>query len=79
MALNKPRLTLAIKAALDADSPINQDSPADNAHLVAKRLAIATALADAIIEEIKQATVVYSAGLVAAGSPVTGTFTHTIT
>lgn len=80
MALVQTRLKAAIKAALDADSPINQDNAADNTHLVSKREAFASALATAIIDEIKQATIIYSTGLSTppGGGVVSGTFTHTI-
>lgn len=76
--LNEQRLTLAIKAVLDADSPSNQENPADNAELVASRLKMANGIAKAVITEIKMAKVVYSAGLAAPNGPVTGTFNHTI-
>lgn len=78
MALVQARLKAAIKAALDADSPINQNNATDNTHLVNKREAFASALATAIINEIKQATIAYSAGLTSPSGTVTGTFNHTI-
>jgi hypothetical protein len=76
--LNEQRLTQAIKAVLDADSPSNQENDADNAELVASRLKMANGIAKAVINEIKEAKVLYSAGLTAPNGPVTGSLNHTI-
>jgi len=76
--LNEQRLTQAIKAVLDADSPSNQENPNDNLELDNARLKIANGIAKAVIDEIKEAKVLYIAGLTAPNGPVTGSFNHTI-
>lgn len=76
--LNEQRLTMAIKAVLDADSPSNQENEADNAELVASRLKMANGIAKAVIAEIKMAKINYIAGLTAGPVPVVGTMQYTI-
>lgn len=80
MALEIQRLKTKIKNALDAGSPSNQNNSEDNDPIDKKRDDFAEALALAIIQEIKQATIIYKTGLVAppSGGAVTGTINHTI-
>ncbi len=76
--LNEERLTLAIKAVLDADSPSNQENEADNAELVASRQKMANGIAKAVIAEIKTATIEYTSGLMSPAGAVSGKIIHTI-
>jgi hypothetical protein len=73
MSLNQPRLKAKIKAALEAEQTEIQDYNASLDRISDK-------IATAVIEEIKEAKVIYTAGLIApnGGGPVTGTITHTI-
>lgn len=71
MALNVNRLKGLIKAAFEAEQTEEEDHNASLDRISEK-------LANAIINEIKQATINYQSGLVAPNGPVTGTITHTI-
>ncbi|QYS86303.1 hypothetical protein JJC03_15460 [Flavobacterium oreochromis] len=74
MPLNEQRLTNKIVAILDECQQENDNPNASKQNFASK-------LAKAIIEEIKEAKINYTTGLVApsGGGPVTGTITHTIT
>jgi len=72
MALNVPRLTDKIKQAFKTEQTeeLSADAALDR---------ISEKLAQAFIDEIKQAGITYSSGLIAPNGAVTGTFNHTIT
>lgn len=74
MALNIERLKGKIKAAYQAEQTEEVDHNASLDRIAQK-------LSEAVIEEIKEAQIQYSTGLVApsGGGPVTGSMTHTIT
>jgi hypothetical protein len=71
MALDVNRLKGLIKAAFQAEQTEEEDHNASLDRISEK-------LAQAIIDEIKQAKIEYQAGLVAPNGAVTGTITHTI-
>jgi hypothetical protein len=71
MALNVNRLKGLIKEAFQAEQTEEQDHNASLDRISEK-------LAQAIIDEIKQAKIQYQSGLVAPNGAVTGTITHTI-
>lgn len=74
MALNKERLKNNIKAAYE-------DTAANGGDTKEAQLSyLCTKLADVIVDEIKELTINYTAGLNAppGGGPVTGTITHTV-
>jgi len=72
--LDTQRLKSKIKEAL-----INEQTEEESANDSLERISLA--IAKAVIEEIKEAKINYSAGLVAqpGGGAVTGTLTYTIT
>ena len=72
MALDVTRLKNRIKGAYVAAQAIDTDRE-DGLE------AFANELADAIIDEIKLATITYTSGLTAGGNPVVGTFGNNIT
>ncbi|MFB6454436.1 hypothetical protein ACE38W_04125 [Chitinophaga sp. Hz27] len=68
--LNETRLKNKIRAAF------NEETEEQDASAAMDR--IATKLAQAVIEEIKQVSIQYSTGLTAPNGPVAGTFNYTI-
>lgn len=72
--LDVNRLKNKIKAAFEAEQTEEVDA---NASLDR----ISQSIAQACIDEIKEAKIIYTTGLIApsGGGPVTGEFTHTIT
>jgi acetylglutamate synthase len=72
MALNVNRLKGLIKEAFQDEQTEEEDHNASLDRISGK-------LAQAIIAEIKQATIQYQTGLVAPNGAVTGIITHTIT
>lgn len=71
MSLDKNRLKAQIKAAMEVEV-LEKESPE------ASRDRIADAFAQAIVDEIKQLTINYVAGLSASAYPVVGTLQHTV-
>ncbi len=71
MSLDKNRLKGKIKAAMETEV-LETEDPA------VSRDRIADALAQAIVDEIKQLTITYSNGLTASTYPVVGAFTYTL-
>lgn len=65
MSLDKDRLKQKIKEAFEAEQSEEQDANASLENISDK-------LAEAIIEEIKELTIVYTSGLVAPNGAVTG-------
>jgi hypothetical protein len=72
MPTNITRLKTKILAILDDYDTITPEQKAD------ARDDFATKLATAIVEEMKELQIVYTGGLVAGSTPVTGTLTHTV-
>jgi hypothetical protein len=73
MPTNQTRLTDAIQAALEAQVGNQTDAGA-------ARQQLATAIASAVLVEIKAAQIVYEGGLIdGTGKPVSGVFTNSIT
>ncbi len=68
--LNETRLKNKIRAAF------NEEKEEEDASAAMDR--IATKLAQAIVEEIKQIGIIYTAGLTSSTGPVAGTFNYTI-
>ncbi|MBV8255006.1 MAG: hypothetical protein JO154_20565 [Chitinophaga sp.] len=68
--LNETRLKNKIRAAFSEEKEEKDAAAAMDR--------IATKLAQAVIEEIKQISIMYNAGLVAPNGPVSGTFNYTI-
>lgn len=69
--LNKDRLKAKIREAFEAEQNEESDHNA-SLNRISEKLAVA------IVEEIKEAKIIYQNGLNAPNGPVTGTINHTI-